>query len=257
MDEIINWLISPKPYLCLAIIVVALIVWFALRRVLNKVLGKNDRKKGIISVLVNVVRYFLIILCVLVILQINGINVTSAIAGLGIASVIVGLALQDALKDIIMGVNIISENFFRVGDIIRIDNYVGRVESMSLKSTHIVNGEDGYEMHICNRNIDKVCRLTDVLPIDIPLSYGDSREKIKSIFDEIIKEISSWKEIRKAEFLGLHEYDDSCIIYRLRVNCAPVDRVSVRRKVLKKIDDTLQENGIAIPYPQMDVHLDK
>lgn len=257
MDEIINWLISPKPYLCLATVVVALIVWFALRRFINKVFDKNDRKNGIVSILVNVVRYFLIILCVLVILQINGINVTSAIAGLGIASVIVGLALQDALKDIIMGFNIISENFFRVGDIIKIDNYSGRVESMSLKSTHIVNGEEGYEMHICNRNIDKVCRITDVLPIEIPISYDESRDKIKSVFDEIVKEISTWKEIRKAEFLGLQEYSDSCMIYRMRLNVAPTQRVAIRRKVLKKIDDTLQKNGISIPYPQMDVHLDK
>ncbi|MBQ6270139.1 MAG: mechanosensitive ion channel family protein [Clostridiales bacterium] len=257
MDEIINWLISPKPYLCVATVIIALIVWFALRRFINKLFDKNAGKNGIVSILVNVIRYFLIILCVLVILQINGINVTSAIAGLGIASVIVGLALQDALKDIIMGVNIISENFFRVGDIIKIDNYSGKVDSMSLKSTHIVNGEEGYEMHICNRNIDKVYRLTDVLPIDIPLSYGESREKITSVFNEIVKEISSWKEIRKAEFLGLNEYKDSCMMYRLRINCAPTQRVAVRRKVLKKIDDTLQKNGIIIPYPQMDVHLDK
>ena len=257
MDEIINWLISPKPYLCLATVIVALIVWIALRRFINKVFDKNDRKNGIVSILVNVVRYFLIILCVLIILQINGINVTSAIAGLGIASVIVGLALQDALKDIIMGVNIISESFFRIGDIIKIDNYSGRVESMSLKSTHIVNGEEGYEMHICNRNIDKVCRLTEVLPVDIPLSYSESREKIKTVFNEIVKEISAWKEIRKAEYLGLQEYRDSCMIYRLRLTVNPIQRAAVSRKVLQKIDDTLQEKGISIPYPQMDVHLDK
>lgn len=257
MEEIINWLISPKPYLCLATVIVALIVWITLRRFINKVFDKNDRKNGIVSILVNVVRYFLIILCVLVILQINGINVSSAIAGLGIASVIVGLALQDALKDIIMGVNIISESFFRIGDIIKIDNYSGRVEGMSLKSTHIINGEEGYEMHICNRNIDKVYRYTDVLPIDIPLSYSESRDKIKSVFGDIVKEISSWKEVRKAEFLGIQDYKDSCILYRIRLNVAPSNRATIRRRALKYVDETLQKNEITIPFPQMDVHLDK
>ncbi|MBO7565100.1 MAG: mechanosensitive ion channel family protein [Clostridiales bacterium] len=256
MDEIVNWLLSPKPYLCIVIVIVVLVIWIATRRFVRKIIGKSEKKDAFAAVVLNIIKYSLAILCVLLVLQINGINVTSAIAGLGIASVIVGLALQDALKDIIMGVNILSENFFRIGDVVKIGDHVGKVSNMTLKSTRIVNGEEGYEVRICNRNIDKVFIYSDILCLDIPLSYEEDTEKIDTVFNEIVSEISSWKEVRKAEFLGLQDYQDSSKLFRLRINCAPQNRAGVRRRALKTIDSALSRNDISIPFPQIDVHTD-
>ena len=156
-----------------------------------------------------------------------------------------------------MGVNIISEEFFRIGDVIKVDNYVGRVSSMSLKSTRIVNAEDGYEVRICNRNIDRVFRYNDIMVIDIPLAYEESPDKIRSVFDEAVKEISSWKDVKKVEFLGLQEFQDSSICYRLRIMVPPIKRADTKRHALKTIDDLFRQNGISIPFPQLDVHTDK
>ncbi|MBP5416218.1 MAG: mechanosensitive ion channel family protein [Clostridiales bacterium] len=256
MDAIIEWMLSPKPYLCVATALISLVAWAMIRRFVRKVFGKTDKQSGAISIILNIVKYFIVILCVLLILQINGIDVTSAVAGLGIASVIVGLALQDALKDIIMGVNIISEEFFRIGDVIKVDNYVGRVTSMSLKSTRIVNAEEGYEVRICNRNIDRVFRYNDVMFLDIPLAYGESPDKIRDVFGEIVKEISSWKDIKKVEFLGLQEFQDSSICYRLRIMAPPTKRADTKRRALQKIDELFRQNGISIPFPQLDIHTD-
>ncbi|MCR5274432.1 MAG: mechanosensitive ion channel family protein [Clostridiales bacterium] len=256
MDEIINWVLSPKPYLCLAVLVVCFIVWIALRRFVKKIIGKSDKKNGVVSIILNIVKYFLITLCILVILQINGIDVTSAIAGLGIASVIVGLALQDALKDIIMGVNIISEDFFHLGDIVKVGDYSGKITSLTLKSTHIVNSEDGYEVSICNRNIDKVLVYNGTMNIDVQLSYQESPDKIKEVLTQVVKEITDWKEVRKAEYIGIQEYQDSAILYRVRFIVAPSNRATVRRRVLALIDSRLRENDITIPFPQLDVHTD-
>ena len=257
MDEVLKWVVSPKPYLCLAIVVVALVIWIMTRRFIARVFDSSDKKSGFSAILLNVIKYFLAVMCVLLILQINGVDVSSAVTGLGIAGVVVGLAVQDALKDIIMGINIISENFFRVGDIVKIGEHSGRVANMSLKSTHLVNNEEGYELRICNRNIDKVYIFNDILVLDIPLSYGEDTEKIMSAFDKVVKEASSWKEVRKAEFLGLQAYQDSSVLYRLRITVSPQNRVTIRRRTLQKVDEVLRQDGITIPFPQMDVHLDK
>ncbi|MBO4927519.1 MAG: mechanosensitive ion channel family protein [Clostridiales bacterium] len=254
MEMIINWFLSPRPYVCLAVIVISLVIWIASRRFVRKVIGKTNKKDAFAEIILNIIKYLLIACCILVILQVNGVDVTSAIAGLGIASVIVGLALQDALKDIIMGVNIISENFFRVGDVVKIGEYAGRVTNLSLKSTRITNGEDGYEVRICNRNIDKVFVYTDILNLDIPLSYGEKREKLEPLFKQLAAEFATWNEVKKASFLGLQDYQDSSILYRMRINVAPQNRLNVRRKALQRIDEVLRENGISIPFPQLDVH---
>ena len=257
MDEVINWLMSPKPYLCLATAAVSLAAWIALRRFIKKVLAKSDRTSGLATVLLNIARYVILILCVLVILQVNGINVSSAIAGLGIASVIVGLALQDPLRDIIMGINIINENFFRVGDVIKVGDHVGRVTNLSLRSTKLVNSDDGYEVRLCNRNIDTIYKFSDMVVLDIPLSYNESREKVKETFKIITSEISSWKEVKKVDFLGIQDYRDSAIIYRLKIYVPVQLRMDIRRRALQKVDEVLINNSIAIPFPQLDVHMDK
>lgn len=257
MEAIIDWILSPKPYLCLAAVIISFVAWIAIRRFVRKIIGKSDKKNGVVSIILNIVKYFLITLCILVVLQINGIDVTSAIAGLGIASVIVGLALQDALKDIIMGVNIISEDFFRIGDVVKFGDFSGKITSLTLKSTHIVNSEDGYEVHVCNRNIDKVLVYNGTFNLDIPLSYHESPEKIKSVFDEITKEIAAWKEVKKVEYMGIQEYQDSSILYRLRIIVSPSNRMMIRRRALAKVDETLRNSDIAIPFPQLDVHMDE
>lgn len=254
MEQVMKWLLSPKPYICIAVAAISMIIWFMVKRFVRKVTGGSDKKDAFASIILNIIKYSLAICCTLVILQVNGINVSSAITGLGIASVIVGLALQDALKDIIMGVNIISENFFRIGDIVKIGDHTGRVTNMTLKSTRLVNNEEGYEVRICNRNIDKVVLYNEIQFIDVPISYDEDAETVKSAFDEVVHAAGELKEVRKIEFLGLQEYQDSCKLYRIRFSSAPTKRVDTRRNVLKTIDTTLSAKGIHIPYPQLDVH---
>ena len=82
----------------------------------------------LLRVALNVLRYLLLLVTILLILQINGINVTSLVAGLGIVSAVVGLALQDILKDVIMGLHILSGRFFSVGDAVRYGIMEGIVE---------------------------------------------------------------------------------------------------------------------------------
>lgn len=79
--------------------------------------------------LYDVIKYAILLGAALTVLQIYHINVTSLVAGLGLASAIVGLALQDVLKDSIMGVHLLSDYFFEVGDVVRYGDYEGVVIS--------------------------------------------------------------------------------------------------------------------------------
>ena len=67
----------------------------------------NSQMNGLVKVSFQVVKTIIIACAILMVLEINGINVTSLVAGLGLASAAVGLALQDFLKDSIMGVHMV------------------------------------------------------------------------------------------------------------------------------------------------------
>ena len=102
-----------------------------------------------------------------------GVDTSSFIAGLGVASVVIGLALQDALKDIIGGINIILDNFYVVGDYVKYGDFTGQVISFGLKSTKIKDF-NGNVMVVSNRNIDEIINLSQdkhVILLNIPTCY--------------------------------------------------------------------------------------
>ena len=93
--------------LSLVIIIASIVFWALCRKAyVEYTKNLNRDKRNIARLVTGVFKYSVTCGVVLIILQINGVNVNSAVAGLGIASTIVGLSLQDVLKDIIMGINI-------------------------------------------------------------------------------------------------------------------------------------------------------
>ena len=133
MLENLKRIIESKYFETIVVIIIATIIYRIIKKLVNKhlkVTNMNARQETYVRLLNNTLRYAFFILLVLFILQINGVNVSSIITGVGIASAIIGLALQDFLKDIIMGMNIISEKFFMVGDVIKYKDTEGKVLSI-------------------------------------------------------------------------------------------------------------------------------
>ena len=87
----------------------------------------SNKGKTYVKMLRCIIRYIFIIVTVLIVLQINGVNVSSVLAGVGILGAIFGLAIQDWLKDIIRGSSILSDNYFSVGDVVKYKDVEGKV----------------------------------------------------------------------------------------------------------------------------------
>ena len=169
-------------------------------------------------------------------------------------SAIVGLSLQDALKDIIMGFNIIIDSYFSVGDVIKIDDVEGKVIELGVKSTKLKDVNTENVLVIANRNIVKALRLSEQLIIDIPIPYEEKTDKIETIIDKIVFQIKENKEIRDAKYLGINEFADSAVIYRVMIWCQPEQKLPLKRYALRIVKTTLDENNITIPYTQIDIH---
>jgi small-conductance mechanosensitive channel len=90
-----------------------------------------------------VLKLVLWVLILLVALDNAGVNVTALVAGLGVGGIAVALALQNILGDLLASLSIAIDKPFVIGDTIQVDDYVGLVESVGLKSTRLrsVSGE--------------------------------------------------------------------------------------------------------------------
>ena len=199
-------------------------------------------------------RYLFILIILFILLKINGVNISSMLTGVGIVGIIFMFAIQDALKDIIKGFDIIADSYYKVGDVVRIDKYTGLVIAIGIKTTKL---EDIYEKNIVslsNRNIEKVEVLSHMINIDIPLPYELKTKKAEETIDEIVKIISKLKHVEKVEYRGINEFAESNVKYHIKVYCTPKEKVQTRRDALTTIFKYLEEKNIKIPFNQIDIH---
>lgn len=196
----------------------------------------------------------LVVVIVLIVLQFMGINVASILASVGIASIIIGFALQDALKDMIRGIEIITSNYYEIGDIIKFGDNLGEVLSITLRTTKIQDINTMNIVSIANRNIDKVEVDTGYIYIPVPLSYSVKIEKADEIMKEIVKKLKKTDLLLTADYQGLTKIDTSAMDYQVVVTCDPINRLQARRNSLHAIVETLEAYKITIPYEQLDIH---
>ncbi len=244
----------------IVVVLVSTLIYTIISRIItsreqqNAKVFSNKKNRTFLRMLRSVIKYILIILTTLVVLQIFGVDVTSMLAGVGIIGIVLGFAIQDALKDIIKGFDIISDNYYRVGDIIKYGDLTGKVIAVGLKTTKLEDIATGNTVSIANRNIDQVDVVSGNTFIKVPLPYELPVAEAEAVIAEIVKSIQKSPRISEASYLGLTELADSSLQYLLKIVSDPADKLQARRDALRIIVTTLETHHISIPYTQLDLH---
>lgn len=261
MKEFIESVVHTKLAETVITVVISVILYNVFKQLVNR--GKksknlknkiDNRQRTYLRLFNNVLKYAFIIVTLLIVLQINGVNVTSMLAGVGILSAVVGLSLQDALKDIIMGANIVTDDFFALGDVVKYKNIEGKVVSFGLKTTKIQDLSTNNIISITNRNINEIEKVSNKLYIDIPTSYEIKMAKLESIIPQMVDQINQIEHVEKCEYIGLTSFDETYIIYKLAIECRPEYKLEVKRYILRIIKKNLDDSQIETPFEKIDVH---
>ena len=216
--------------------------------------SNNKERNTILAMFGSFIRVAYISLVLLLVLQINGVDVSGVLAGVGVASVAIGLAIQDTLKDIIRGVSLVSEDYFKMGDYVTIGEYSGTVIYSGIRSTKLRNGLTGDIISISNRNIEKAKVSASSISMDVPLPYELKLEKAEAIMNEIAKDCADLELITECDYRGISELGESAIKYRIFAKSQQGKRIQAKRDINHKILEILEKHKIAIPYQQIDIH---
>lgn len=247
-------------------IIIGFISYLAIKKILDKsikiekitIISHKQRAKTLKILILNVIKYIIVILVTLAILSIYGLNVKSLVAGLGITTAIIGLAFQDMAKDIIAGISIITEGQYDVGDIIESDGFLGEVIFLGLKTTKIKDYKGAIKI-ISNRYMDKVINysLEDSLAVvDIGVGYEYTPEEVEKVLNKLAQELTGniKDSTGPVEVLGINNLSDSSVVYRITVKVKPMQHFAVERLLRKEIKMALDKANISIPFPQVEVH---
>ncbi len=256
IDKVTDIIFSKKFYGPILVIVLAIIFYNVIVKLINKltVKGKTEldvkRRTTLLILFNNIMKYTVSIIAILIILEVYGINTTSMLTGLGIIGLLVGLALQDALKDIIGGINIIMDNYYVVGDKVNYKDFIGTVFSFGLKTTKIKSAT-GAVLIINNRNVDAIVNLSQkqtTIPFEITLSSDVDLKIVKKAIENILNEIYKYEFVDQKEsiYLGIDKISGGNIVYLFQVKCKQGKEDFLRRDVLEKIKISFDKNKIKL-----------
>ena len=201
------------------------------------------------------------VMLILSVLGTLGIQMTSFIAVLGAAGLAIGMALSGTLQNLAGGVILLLLKPYKVGDWIETQGFSGTVDSIQIFHTHLKTGDNKTVVlpngglatgSLINYSTEQRRRVEWVFGI----GYGDSFEHAKKVLSELIAEddrIQSDPE----PFIALKEFADSSVNIVVRVWVDAANYWPVHFDMNEKVYRRFDQEGLNIPYPQMDVYLRK
>ncbi len=266
MDTIISWCLNTGIKIVVSLIV--LFISFKLiniisRRLKNR-LKKNEKADKTVSRTLlyvgKITAKILVVICIVGYLGIDTSGITALVTSLGVCA---GLAVNGALSNLAGGVLILFTRPFKVDDYIEVvdSGISGTVEDIQIVCTKlrtpdnkVVYAPNGT---LSNSNIinysEKDTRRVD---FDISISYENDFEKAK----KLVYDICASHELALSDpepMVRIASHGDSSIVLTARVWVNSGDYWTVKFDVLERVKKSFDENGITIPYNQIDVHVKK
>lgn len=230
-----------------------------LRRILKKTLTKSHIDEGAAHFIDSFVKFGLYFVLILMIASSMGVDAASILAILGSASVAVGLAIQGSLSNFAGGVLLLVLKPFVAGDYIKdgLGNE-GTVDAVDIFYTQIITPENKVIVlpngTLANGTITNYTKCSE-RRIDIPvgIAYEEDIQKARKVIEAAILGMPSVlkeKEIRVfVDALG-----ESSVNLNVRCWALQSDYWTTKWELTEQIKYALDEAGIRIPYPQLDVH---
>lgn len=231
------------------------------RKIVRRSLKKNNADVGVVQFLDSFIKVVLYILLLFSIASGFGLDAASVVALLGSAGVAIGLAVQGSLSNFAGGVLILLLKPFRVDDYIKVDNdgHEGTVKEIQLFYTKLTT-PDNYVVIIpngslANSNIMNISTLGErKMDIPVMISYDADIRQAKEVLLAVLDgDEAVMKE--KDHRVIVQELADSGVKLTVRCWAENGKYWECRWRLTEQIKYALDEAGIAIPYPQMDVHI--
>ena len=263
IDKAYELILTYGPKILLAILVLIIGLWIINRftRVVRKMMQNRNVNVSLVGFVSSMTNIGLKALLLISVAGMIGIQTTSFIAIIGAAGLAIGFALQGTLANFAGGVMVLIFKPYNVGDLIQAQGHLGVVKEIHIFVTILLSPEKK-TIIIPNGAISNgdITNYTTEGEIRVDMTFGISYESnIKKAKDVLTRVMESHPKVLKdpAPFVGVSELADSSVNLAVRPHAKPEDYWTVYFDVYENGKIALDEADITIPFPQMDVHMDK
>jgi MscS family membrane protein len=205
-----------------------------------------------------------VIIGALLILYIAGINLTAALAGLGVGGIAVALAAQKTLENLLGGINIVSDQPIRVGDLCRVGEYQGTVEAVGFRSTQIrtldrtiVSIPNGL---LATMNLENLTlRDKTLFKHSLQLRYETTTDRLRYVLAEIREMLSSHPKVEsssaRVRLIGFGNSSLNLEVFAYVLETEHRDFLSIQEDLLLRIMDLIEASGSGFAFPSQTTYL--
>ena len=264
IEGLINTYVIPwgiNIVMAIVIYIVGKIVVNILISVFGKLMAKSKYDDMLVDFLKSILRALLMLFVIIAALNQLGVNTTSLVAILGAAGLAIGLSLQGSLQNFAAGVMLLVFKPFKSGDFIEAGGTMGTVKSIGIFST-VMTTPDNKEIIVPNGAIysNNITNFSakDTRRVDMVfgIGYGDDLLKAKQILEGMVTEDSRILS-EPAPQVAVSELGDSSVNFVVRPWVNSGDFWGVKFDFTEAVKLRFDQEGISIPFPQMDVHVHK
>ena len=263
LEKLYEWVITRGVNMFFGVIFLS-IGWKVINKTLKRIrriLESKNADQTITRFLDNVMNVTLKTVLIIIILQYIGVNLTGLTTIVASAGVALSLALKGSLANLAGGVIILVARPFNVGDFIETTEHSGVVEKISIFYTYLVTFDNKQilipngiltDSSIVNYSSKEIRRVD----ITFSVSYEGDVIRVKNVLINILK--NNELVLEEPEFfVGISMHGDSAINFIVKAWCKTEDYWTIYYYLLETVKIKFDEEGISIPYPQMDLHVKK
>lgn len=243
-----------------AILIIGFIIVKRVTKMVEKGLLKREFEPSLQTFLSSMISVVLKILVVLTALSQLGLEMTSFIALIGAIGLAIGMAFSGTLGNFAGGIMILIFKPFRVGDYLGAQGEEGIVSEIHIFNTILLTTDNKTVVipngALANGNMTNFTKQkTRRVDFTVGIAYGDSYDKAKEVLTRFMAEDPDIIQDHPGNFIGLQTLADSSVNLKMRAWCNTPDYWNIYFRINEKIYKEFGEEGLNIPFPQMDLHV--
>lgn len=232
------------------ILIIAYFIINRLKKYFEKVETTHEQQRMALNILEKITTGFIIVISITLALKTVGLDM-SLLVSVGLLGLSYGL--KDVIKNYIAGILIFLKSPFKIGDIVKIKKFIGKVEKMELQSTTLKTFDQRditiYNSEIMTRSIENYSRYPiRRMEINVNMGYGSDMEKAVRIFDKILSSHTHVLKTPKHSII-FKKFTENSVITQLKFWVQlPCNMLNIRSNLAWQINQAFDEASIFAPY---------
>ncbi len=249
----------------LLLLLLMLIITSLVLKLVKKIIQRKIKRKNLNSsntaAIFEIVKYVIWVVAIGIAIETVGIKFNILIASSAALLVGIGLGLQQVFMDYVSGFIILFEGIIHVNDVIELEDIVGEVKYIGLRTSHLETRDD-YVIVVPNHKLvnetvvnwshnHKMTRFN----VSVGVAYGSDTRLVEKVLLDCAHEVETISKVQ-LPFVRFNNFGDSSLDFQLIFYTEDSFRVENTKSALRfKIEDKFRTHNIQIPFPQRDVYI--